>query len=36
MAFSGKTAVITGGTGGIGFETARHLLEQGVAVNLNK
>lgn len=33
MAFNGKTAVITGGTGGIGFECARHLLEQGVAVS---
>ncbi|MGJ8515460.1 SDR family oxidoreductase [Carnimonas bestiolae] len=30
--FSGKTVAITGATSGIGFETARQLLEQGATV----
>lgn len=32
MNLSGKCAVVTGGTGGIGFETARQLLVQGAEV----
>lgn len=32
MAYSGKTAVVTGGTGGIGFACARHLLNEGLIV----
>ena len=30
--FEGKSAVITGGTTGIGFATARHLIERGAHV----
>lgn len=36
MAYNGKTAVITGGTGGIGMATARHLLQEGLAVRDGK
>lgn len=32
MSFVGKVAVVVGGAGGIGSETARHLLLQGVDV----
>lgn len=32
MAFHGQTAVITGGTGGIGYAIARQLLNEQAAV----
>lgn len=35
MAFEGKTAVITGGLGGIGWATAICLLENGISVCIN-
>lgn len=35
MALTGKTVVITGATGGIGFATATHYLNGGIKVNLN-
>lgn len=35
MSFRGKAAVVVGGTGGIGSETARHLLLEGVEVRRN-
>lgn len=35
MAFDGKTILITGGSGGIGGEVARHLLAQGAKVILS-
>ena len=35
MKLSGKTALVTGATGGIGFEVAQHLGRQGCTVVLN-
>lgn len=32
MAFIGKSFIVVGGTGGIGFETSKQLLTQGVDV----
>lgn len=32
MAYTGKTAVVTGGTGAIGYATALHLLREGLSV----
>lgn len=34
MALTGKTAVITGANGGIGFATAIHYLNEGVKVQI--
>lgn len=34
MSLKGKTAVITGGTRGIGLATARNFLKEGVIVSL--
>lgn len=36
MALVGKSAVITGAVGGIGFATATHYLKEGVKVNPNE
>lgn len=33
MSLAGKVAIVVGGLGGIGFETARHLLLEGVDVS---
>lgn len=33
MAYQGQTAVIVGGTGGIGYATARQLLNEGLTVS---
>lgn len=34
MSLIGKTAVVTGGSSGIGLETARHLLFEGIRVRI--
>ena len=32
MELNGRSAIVTGGAGGLGAATARHLLERGVGV----
>ena len=34
--FSGKTAIVTGASAGIGIETARVLLERGILLDFSK
>lgn len=36
MSFAGKSAIVTGGSSGIGFYSCRHLLIQGVTVRNTK
>lgn len=35
MTFTDKKVVITGGVNGIGYETGKHLLENGISVSNN-